>query len=91
VTCQNGLSYGGLAGLTHPLFGLLADLDAASIDYTLGRDRPDTVRVNVTVVGERVEVDVFEDGHMEVSRFRGSEAVVGDATLIETLIAEHSE
>ena len=77
--------------MTHPLFGLLADLDGASIHYTLARSRPDIVRVNVTFVGERVEVDVFEDGHMEVSRFRGSEAVVGDATLIETLIAEHSD
>jgi len=77
--------------LTHPLFDLLADLDAASIHYTLARDRPDTVRVNVTVVGERVEVDVFEDGQMEVARFGGSEAVVGDATVIEALIAEHSK
>jgi hypothetical protein len=79
--------------MTHPLFDLLADLDAASLHYTLARDRADTVRVNVTLVGERVEVDVFEDGHMEVSRFggRGSEAVVGDATLIESLIAQHSE
>ena len=53
--------------MTHPLFDLLADLDAASIHYTLARDRADTVRVNVTLVSERVEV-VFEDGHMEVSR-----------------------
>lgn len=77
--------------MTHPIFALLADLDRASVHYTLARDRPDTVRVSVTFVGERVEVDVFEDGHMEVSRFQGSEAVVGDVTLIDTLIAEHSE
>ena len=77
--------------MTHSLFGLLADLDVASIHYTLARDRPDSVRVNITLVGERVEVDVFEDGHMEVSRFRGSESAVGDATLIHSLIAEQSE
>ena len=77
--------------MTHPLFALLADLDAASIHYTLARTRVDTVRVNVTLVGERVEVDVFEDGHMEASRFLGSEGVAGDATLIEALIAEHSK
>lgn len=75
----------------HPLFGLLRDLDLASIHYTLARDRDDSVRVNITVVGERVEVDVFEDGHVEVSRFRGSEDVVGDITLIQRLIAENRE
>jgi hypothetical protein len=75
--------------MAHPLFKLLSDLDIASIHYTIARDRPDTVRVNVTVAGERVEIDVFEDGHMELSRFRGSEGIVGDAAMIETLIAEH--
>jgi hypothetical protein len=77
--------------MSHPLFSLLLALDAAPIHYTLARDRPDTVRINLTIVGERVEVDVFEDGHMEVSRFVGSEAVVGDATLVQEIIADHSE
>jgi hypothetical protein len=77
--------------MEHSLYKLLRDLDSASIHYTIARDRPDTVRVNVTVVGERIEVDVFEDGHMEVSRFRGSEAVVGDVTLIQTLIADNRD
>jgi hypothetical protein len=31
------------------------------------RARPDTVLVSLTMVGPRVEIDVFEDGHMEVS------------------------
>jgi hypothetical protein len=77
--------------MVHPLFDLLFALDTAHIRYTLSRDRSDTVRVNVTVVGERVEVDVFEDGHMEVSRFVGSEAVEGDALLIKRLIADNSQ
>jgi hypothetical protein len=77
--------------MTHPLFGLLFSLDTASIHYTLARDRPDTVRVNITLPRERVEVDVFEDGHMEVSRFVGSENVVGDAALIEGIVAENTE
>jgi hypothetical protein len=47
--------------MEHSLYKLLRDLDSASIHYTIARDRPDTVRVNVTVVGERVEVDGFED------------------------------
>jgi len=76
--------------MSHPLFRLLLALDAAPLYYTLARDRQDTVRVNITLVGERVEVDVFEDGHMEVSRFAGSEDVVGDATLVEKIIADHT-
>jgi hypothetical protein len=77
--------------MPHPLFSLLLALDVAPIHYTLARDRPDTVRINITLVGERVEVDVFEDGHMEVSRFVGSEDVVGDATLVEKIIADNTE
>ena len=79
-----------MADMTHPLFNLLLALDSAPIYYTLARDRPDTVRVNMTLVGERVEVDVFEDGHMEVSRFVGSEDAVGDATLVKKIIADNT-
>jgi hypothetical protein len=43
--------------------------------------------VTLTLVGERVEIDVFEDGHMEVSRFTGSEDIVGGAEVVEKLIA----
>ncbi|KAF0177458.1 MAG: Uncharacterized protein FD161_2418 [Limisphaerales bacterium] len=42
--------------------------------------------VTITIVGERIEVDVFEDGHMEVSRFKGSEAIVGGSELVEQLL-----
>jgi len=76
--------------MTHPLYTLLQDLESASIHFTLARDRDDTVRVNVTLVGERVEIDVFEDGHMEVSRFPGREDVVGDESLVRQLIAENT-
>jgi len=72
--------------MTHPLFELLDKLDAARIHYTLARYRPDSVVVAITVVGERVEVDVFNDGHMEVSRFPGSEDVVGGVELVEQII-----
>jgi hypothetical protein len=71
------------------LFTLLSQLDAAKIHFTLGRHRPNTVLVTLTFVGERVEVDVFNDGHMEVSRFHGSEGVLGDAELVAQLIEEN--
>jgi hypothetical protein len=72
--------------MSHSLFGLLQKLESARIAFTLGRFRPDSVLVTLTLVGERVEVDVFEDGHMEVSRFIGDEGIVGDLALVEKLI-----
>ena len=72
----------------HPLYDLLRDLESASIHFTLGRYRYDTIRVTLTLVGERVEVDVFDDGHMEVSRFPGDEAVVGEKALLDQIIAD---
>jgi hypothetical protein len=42
-------------------------------------------------VGERTEIDVFEDGHMEVSRFPGTEDVLGGAELVWQLIRTNEE
>jgi hypothetical protein len=41
------------------LFDLLDKLDDAKIHYTLSRNRSDTVLVSATVVGMRIEIDVF--------------------------------
>ncbi len=72
--------------MSHPLFDLLSRLDEARYYYALARHRDETVRVTVSFVGERVEVDVFDDGHMEVSRFLGTEDVVGGSELIYRLL-----
>jgi hypothetical protein len=74
----------------HPLYALLSELEAAGTFFVLSRHRPDSVLVSITFVGERVEVDVFDDGHMEVSRFVGNEDVVGGEELVRKLIAELS-
>jgi hypothetical protein len=77
--------------MTHPLYQLLQRLEDAKIHFTLSPNREDTVLITLTLVGERVEVDVFEDGHMEVSRFPGSEDIVGGAELVERLIDENRD
>lgn len=77
--------------MRHPLFKLLHRLDLAGYSYTLSRHRDETVLVSVTFVAERVEIDVFEDGHMEVSRFPGSEDIVGGEELILQIINENIE
>jgi hypothetical protein len=75
----------------HALYQLLDRLDSARLHYTLSRHRPDTILVTVTFVGERTEIDVFEDGRMEVSRFPGSESIVGDQELVWQLIGREVE
>jgi hypothetical protein len=69
----------------------LCKLEGAKIHFTLDRYRPDTVLVTLTLVGERVEIGVFDDGHMEVSRFPGREDIVGGAELVERLIEENRD
>ncbi|KWI55411.1 hypothetical protein WT72_16835 [Burkholderia pseudomultivorans] len=73
--------------MTHPIFDLLTKLDGAHLAYALRRHRPDSILVSVTVVGQRVEIDVFDDGHMEVSRFVGNEGIEGGAELIDSIVA----
>ena len=77
--------------MSHPLYQLLQRLEVAKIHFTLSRNRGDTVLVTMVLVGERVEVDVFEDGHMEVSRLPGKEDIVGGAELVARLIEEHKD
>jgi hypothetical protein len=59
------------------IFNTIKALEKARLHFYIERTRPDTVRLNVTLVGERIEVEVFEDEHLEISRFRGDESVEG--------------
>ena len=61
--------------MTHALFSLIQFLEEQRLWFRIDRLRPDSVMVTVTLVGERLEIDVFEDGHFEYSRFRGNEDV----------------
>ena len=77
--------------MAHALYELLRNLDDRGLFYTLSRHRPDTILVSVTVPGERIEIDVFEDGHMEMSRFSGDESVIDDQQLIFQAIEEAAD
>ena len=77
--------------MSHPLYDLLQRLEQAHVHFTVSRYRPDSVLVTLTLVGARVEVDVFEDGHMEVSRFTGNEDIVGGSELVDALLRENRE
>ena len=77
--------------MSHALFTLLDELDSAHIHYALARYQPDSVTVTITLVGQRVEAAVFSDGHIEVARFTGTEAIEGGADLLQQLIAENRD
>ncbi|MBN8941222.1 MAG: hypothetical protein J0H01_17080 [Rhizobiales bacterium] len=77
--------------MSHGLYRLLDLLDQARLPYRLDRHRCDTVLITVTVVGERIEIDVFEDGHVEFARFAGNEAVADDLSALEALLRRHSD
>ncbi|MCF4128807.1 hypothetical protein [Methylobacterium sp. SyP6R] len=74
--------------MTHELYRVIRLLERERIHYRLDRHRDDSIMVTATLVGERIEIDVFEDGHIEYSRFRGSEDVEDDVALLEALVRE---
>lgn len=73
--------------MSSAVFETIKMLEKARLHFFIERTRPDSIRLNVTMVGERVEIDVFEDDHLEVSRFRGDESVEGGRDLLSRLLA----
>ena len=72
--------------MSSTIFETIRLIEAAKLHFFIERTRPDTIRLSVTLVGERLEIDVFEDGHLEVSRFRGDESVEGGKDLLEQIL-----
>lgn len=59
------------------LIPFLSFLDKRKIFYWLSHDRPESIMVEITRVGKRIEVDFFDD-HIEYSVFEGNEDVLDD-------------
>lgn len=64
----------------------LEQLHHASIHFTVSSVRPEAIIVNVTVPGERWEVEFLDDGSVEVERF-----VILDASAFADLFARFSD
>jgi hypothetical protein len=47
----------------------LAELDKRHIQHDLLIVRPEALMVSVAVPGERLEIEFFDDGHVELERF----------------------
>ena len=70
------------------LFDFLDLLESMKIYFTLSRIR-DSVLVEVSVPGERWEVEFFADGSVQVEKFK-SEGIIYDGSELNVLFAEHS-
>ena len=66
------------------LLGFAARLDKERIPYRVDIVR-DAVMLEVSVPGERWEIEFFEDDHVEIERFRSSGEIEGEE-LLEELI-----
>jgi hypothetical protein len=60
------------------LYVILDILDRNHLPYSISRHRDDTVLLSITLVGKRIEIDIFEDDHIEYSVFSGDESVSSD-------------
>jgi hypothetical protein len=71
------------------LYAWIEKLRAAKIPFTLATYRDNAVMLQVSVPGERWEVEFFEDGTVEVERFRSSGKIEGLSAL-DDLLALHA-
>lgn len=72
--------------MSSAIFQTIRLLEAAGLHFYIERTRSDTIRLNVTMIGERMEIEIFEDDHLEISRFHGDEAVEGGKELLQLLL-----
>jgi hypothetical protein len=72
--------------MSSAIFETIRLLESARLHFFVERTRPDSIRLSVTMVGERIEIDIFEDNHLEISRFRGDERVEGGKDLLLELL-----
>jgi hypothetical protein len=76
--------------MSSAVFETIRMLETAGLHFYIERTRPDSIRLCVTMVGERLEIEIFEDDHLEISRFRGDEAVEGGKEALRRLLESAS-
>src|SRR5436853_5468500 len=72
------------------LLSFLNELRKGKIHYRLDQYRDDAIMVEITVPGERWEVEFLEDGTVEVEVFR-SDGTINDGASLDDLIRRHSD
>jgi hypothetical protein len=72
------------------LNALLAQLRQAKIHHSLRDTRENAVSVDVAVPGERWEIDLLDDGSVEIEVFRSDGTIHDESKLVE-LLAEFAD
>ena len=72
--------------MTSAVFKTIRMLEEARLHFFIERTRSDSIRLSVAMVGERIEIDIFEDDHLEISRFFGDERVEGEMELLVEIL-----
>ena len=74
----------------HPVYGILAQLEAAKIHFTLTRVRDDTVMIEAHVPGRHYEIEVFANAEIEVEIYKSS-GDIGGQEMVDELLRDYSE
>jgi hypothetical protein len=77
--------------MSSAVFATIKALEAAHVHFYIERTRPDAITLTATFVGERMEIDIFEDDHIEISRFRGDESIEGGEELLAQVLRDERE
>jgi hypothetical protein len=72
------------------LLGFLSELDRRRIFFKLTRVRDDAIMVEISVPGERWEVEFFGDGRVEVEVFK-SPGIIGGEEELDRLLREFAD
>jgi hypothetical protein len=75
---------------TGNLYSLLDRLRRTKIHYRLRDDREGALSIDITVPGERWEVDLLADGTTDIEIFRSDGTIHGE-TKLEELLARFSD
>ena len=71
------------------LLSLTESLEKNQIHYRLNKVRPGFIMIEIAVPGERWEVEVAEDGSVEIEKFK-RDGVLYDESEWETLLSDFS-
>ena len=86
--CSGQEQFGANGKMSHELYRLIRLLERERVHFRLDRHRDDTIMITATLVGERIEIDVFEDGSVNYSRFRGDESAEVNVSELEALLSD---
>ena len=73
------------------LTAFLTELEGRQVSYTLSHNRDEAIMVNVTVPGERWDIEFLEDGSIEVERFISNGEVDSEEILRELFARYRNE